>query len=246
MVQHNIYIFLKEEREMKRTNGILGWQPQERPRERLEHKGAFALSDAEIIAILLHTGSGKHTALDLAREVLALGQNNLSTLGQMNLGQLCSIKGIGKAKALTLMAALELGRRISRPSDKDEETNVCSTRTAADIGISLLCDLPHEECWVIFLNRANRIIAKEKVSSGGISGTVLDLRLILKSAVNRLASSIILIHNHPSGYLLPGPDDRTQTQRLSEAAALFGIILLDHIIVAQKRYYSFAEQGLLQ
>ena len=231
---------------MKRTNGILGWQPQERPRERLEHKGAFALSDAEIIAILLHTGSGERTALDLARELLALGLNDLGALGRMSLEQLCFIKGIGKAKALTLMAALELGRRFSRPSEKEEETNVCSTKTAADIGISLLHGLPHEECWVLFLNRANRIIAKEKVSSGGISGTVLDLRLILKSAVNKLASSLILIHNHPSGYSQPGPDDRAQTQKLSEAAALFGIKLLDHIIVAQKQYYSFAEQGLLR
>ena len=231
---------------MKRTNGILAWQPQERPRERLEQKGAFALSDAEVIAILLHTGSGKFTALDLARELLELGQNNLPDLGRMSLEQLCSIKGIGKAKALTLMAAMELGRRFARPSDKEQSTNICTTKAAAEIGISLLRDLPHEECWAIFLNRANRIIAKEKISRGGISGTVLDLRIILKSAVNKLACSIILIHNHPSGYLQPGPDDRAQTKRLCEAAALLDIRLLDHIIVAGKQYYSFAEQGLLQ
>ena len=230
---------------MKRTKGILGWLPQERPRERLEQKGAFALSDAEIVAILLHTGSGKHTALDLARELLALGHNNLNNIGRMDLEQLCSVKGIGRAKALTLMAALELGRRFARPSDKEQSVNICTTKAAADIGVSLLRDLPHEECWALFLNRSNRIIAKERVSSGGISGTVLDLRLLLKSAVNKLACSIILIHNHPSGYLQPGPDDRAQTKRLHEAAALLDVRLLDHIIVAGKEYYSFSEQGLL-
>ena len=230
---------------MKRTNGILAWQPQERPRERMEQKGAFALSDTEIIAILLHTGSGKHTALDLARELLELGQNKLATLGRMSMEQLCAVKGIGRAKALTLMAAMELGRRVARPSEREQETTICTTKAAADIGISLLRDLPHEECWVLFLNRANRIIAKEKISSGGITGTVLDLRLLLKSAIIKLACNLILIHNHPSGYLQPGADDRAQTKRLCEAAALLDIRLLDHIIIAGKQYYSFSEQGLL-
>ncbi|MDR2586201.1 MAG: DNA repair protein RadC [Prevotellaceae bacterium] len=223
---------------------IKEWLPQERPRERLVEKGPNVLSDAELIAILIHSGTKKRSAVDLAREVLQLVNGKIQNLNQISLQQLCGIKGIGKAKAITLLASFEISRRYTFPQEELSD-NICNTKMAAKIAISTLRDLCHEECWVIFLNQANRIVAKERVSSGGVSGTIVDTRIILKSAVNKLASGIILMHNHPSGNVKPGAQDREQTLQLREAASLFGIRLLDHLIVAGNRYYSFAEDGAI-
>jgi len=223
---------------------IKNWLPEERPRERLAEKGAFALSDAEIIAILIKAGTKEHSAIELAREVLQLADGKIQNLCSISIDVLCRIKGIGKAKAITLLAAFELSRRYTLPQDEPVE-NVCNTKMAAKIAIPLLRDLGHEECWAIYLNQANRMISKERISSGGVSGTVIDIRMILKSAVNKLASSIILMHNHPSGHVKPGAQDKEQTFLLREAAALFGIRLLDHLIIAGNNYYSFAEDGAM-
>jgi len=226
------------------TQKISEWPSQERPRERLEERGASAISDTELIAILINTGSKAHSVLDTAREILSLADNEIRNLCNITIEELCSIKGVGKVKATRLIASFELSRRYNLP---DDVTASCidTTRKAAEIAIPLLRNLNHEECWVIYLNQANRLISKEKISSGGVSGTVIDMRIVLKSAVTKLASGLILFHNHPSGHLLPGPQDRDQTMMLRDAAAIFGIRLLDHLIVARNRYYSFAEEGII-
>ena len=221
---------------------IRDWSPEERPRERLSAKGPFALSDSELIAIIINTGTRNRSAIDLAKEVLQLADGKIQNLSKLSIENLCNIHGIGKAKAIKLLAVFELGRRHTLSFDQYEK-KVCSTKMAAEIAIPLLRDLSHEECWVIYLNQANHIIAKERVSSGGVSGTVIDTRIILKSAVSKLASSIILMHNHPSGYLKPSAQDRDQTTMLRDGAALLGIRLLDHLVIAGNKYYSFAEDG---
>ena len=199
------------------------------------------MSNTELIAIIINSGNPESTAIDLAREVLTLAQNDIRNLSTLSIEELCSIKGIGKAKAIKLLASFELSRRYSLPVH-EAVMNINTTRKAAEIVIPLLQNLMHEECWVIYLNQANRLISKEKISSGGVSGTVIDMRMVLKGAITKLASGMILVHNHPSGHLLPGEQDREQTLMLREAAAIFGIRLLDHLIVAGNRYYSFAEE----
>ena len=224
------------------TQKITKWALQERPRERLEEKGASAISDTELIAIIINSGCKEYNAIDIARKILSLANNEIRNLCTLSIEELCHIKGVGKAKAIRLLAAFELSRRSSFPTD-EVITNIDTTRKAAEIAIPLLRNLTHEECWVIYLNQANRLISKEKISSGGVSGTVIDMRIVLKSAISKLASGLILIHNHPSGQLQPGAQDREQTMMLREAAAIFGIRLLDHLIIAGNRYYSFAEDG---
>ena len=224
------------------TPKITEWPLHERPRERMEEKGASAISNAELIAIIINSGYKEYNAIDIARQILALANNEIRNLCTLSIEELCQIKGIGKAKAIKLLAAFELSRRSSMPLH-EKTPNIDTTRKAAEIAIPLFRNLLHEECWAIYLNQANRLISKEKISSGGISGTVIDLRIVLKSAINKLASGLILIHNHPSGHLKPGAQDREQTMMLREAASIFGIRLLDHLIIAGDRYYSFAEDG---
>ena len=221
---------------------IKDWAPEEQPRERLAEKGAFVLSDAELIAILLGTGTKDLSAIELAREVLQLADGKIQNLSKLAIDRLCNIKGIGYAKAIKLLAAFELSRRYTLSHDEYAQ-NISSTKMAVQIAIPLLRDLCHEECWALYLNQANGIISKERISSGGVSGTVIDLRIILKSAINKLASGIILLHNHPSGQPAPGIQDKEQTMLLREGAAIFGIRLLDHVIIAGNKYYSFAEEG---
>jgi DNA repair protein RadC len=221
---------------------IKEWAESERPRERLEEKGASAISDTELIAILLNTGSTKKDVIEIAREVLTLAKNDLKNLPSLSIEELSTIQGVGKGKAIKLLAAFELSRRYNLPGD-EIFSPIDTTRKAAEFAIPMLRNLKHEECWVIFLNQANCVISKEKVSSGGVSGTVVDIRLVLRSAISKLASGLILIHNHPSGQLNPGVQDREQTMLLREAAALFNIRLLDHLIIAGNKYYSFAESG---
>jgi len=223
---------------------IKEWLPEERPRERLLEKGPFALSDGELIAIILSSGTKEKSAIELAREVLELAGGRVQNLSRLSIQKLCSIHGIGKVKAIKLLAVFELGRRHTLSYDQSVP-KISSTKTAADIGIPLLRDLCHEECWALYLNQANHIIAKERVSSGGVSGTVIDARIILKNAVTNLASGIILMHNHPSGFLRPSAQDKEQTIMLQNAASLLGIRLLDHLIIAGNKYYSFAEDGCI-
>jgi DNA repair protein RadC len=223
---------------------IKDWAEDDRPREKLRDKGAQLLSNAELLAILLGSGTKTETAVDVAKRVLAIAKNDLTELGKKTLTDFMQIKGIGEARAITIMAALELGRR--RRSEKGEAPDkVAGVADAADIFISLLGDLAYEEFWVLFLNRSNKIVEKRKVGQGGLSATVVDTRLIVKLAINNLASGVIVAHNHPAGNLQPSTNDKQLTTRLNEALSLFDINLIDHIIVSSDSYYSFAEEGLL-
>lgn len=223
---------------------ITQWSKTERPREKLLSTSPENLSDSELIAILLHHGTREKSAVDLAREILLLGDNNLHELGKLSIKELMNIKGIGEAKAVTIAAALELGRRRDANPIK-EKKQVTESRDIAGFLKARLQDLTYEVFAVIFLNRANRIIHFEIISRGGITGTVADPRIILKKALEEEAVSIILCHNHPSGNLTPSRADELLTQKIKEAALLLDIRVLDHIIVSEMGYYSFADEGVL-
>jgi DNA repair protein RadC len=223
---------------------IKNWAEDDRPREKMSKHGPASLSDAELIAILLGSGTRNLSAVELARKVLELAGNNVSELGRKTVAELIKLPGIGEAKAITLMAALELGRR-RKIGDYPEKPGVTSSRDAFEIIHSDLADINHEEFWVIFLNRANKLIRKQKISQGGISGTVTDNRVILRLALEHQASSLILSHNHPSGNLTASQADIQITHKLKEAAKLLELEVIDHIIVAGNRYLSFADEGLL-
>jgi DNA repair protein RadC len=220
------------------------WSDDDRPREKLLLKGTAALSDAELIAILLGSGSRDESAVALSKRLLRSVSNNLNELGKQTVNDLQKHKGIGEAKALSIVAALEIGRRrkIAEVLQKDK---INASKDAYDLMQPVLSDLPYEEFWVILLNRANRVIEKIKLSQGGISGTVIDVRLILKIAIEKLASSIILCHNHPSGNIQPSHSDNTVTHKLKEASKYLDINLIDHIIIGENNYYSFADEGEL-
>lgn len=229
--------------ENKKLN-IKQWADEDRPREKLLNKGIQSLSDAELIAILLGSGSRELTAVELAKHILGSVQHNLGQLGKKNVHELMQFKGIGEAKAISLIAAMEIGRR-RKIDDLTDKKKITASRDVFEFFQPLLCDLPHEEFWVLFLNRSNKIIDKLKISQGGISGTIIDVRIILKAALERLASSVILCHNHPSGNLQPSQADRSITDKLKEASKLLDIALLDHIIVTDTNHFSFLDEGLL-
>jgi len=223
---------------------IKQWAKDDRPREKLLSNGAENLSNSELLAILIHHGSKEKTAVDLAKEILRLGKDNLNELGKLSIKELMKIKGIGEAKAITIAAALELGRR--RQAASSLEKSVVSS--SSDIAIYLqtrLKDYRHEVFAVLFLNRANKINHFQIVSEGGTTGTVADPRVILKKALEEDAVSIILCHNHPSGSLKPSKADEVLTDKIKEAAGYLDIKVLDHIIVSDDGYYSFADEGLL-
>ena len=222
---------------------IKQWQAEERPREKMATRGADALSNAELLAIILHTGDSNRTAVDLARDLLDLAGGSLKDLAAMTPDRMSSLKGIGTAKAVTIAAAVELGKRIALDSCEELPT-IYSSRAVADMMIPQMGSLLHEECWVIYLNRANRLIGKERISIGGVSSTVMDIKIIAKKAVEKLAGSIILLHNHPSGSVRPSTEDKRQTAALRKAVSLFDIDLLDHIIVGNGCYYSFCDEGI--
>jgi len=223
---------------------IKQWSADDRPREKLLTKGAENLSDSELVAILIGGGSRGKSALDLAKEVLKLGKNNLTDLSKLSVKELMKIKGIGEAKAITIASALELGRRRHASSPR-EKSIVNASADVAKYLQTLLKDHRHEVFAVLFLNRANKINHFEIVSTGGITGTVADPRIILKKALEEDAVSIILCHNHPSGSLKPSRADEELTQKIKEAARYFDIKVMDHLIVSDDGYYSFADEGLL-
>jgi DNA repair protein RadC len=218
---------------------------EDRPREKLLQKGISSLSDAELIAILLGSGSSKESAVELARKIMAGFKNNLNELGKADIDYLRNtFYGVGEAKAITIVAAMELGRR--RQSHEFYEMPVI--KSSSDIYRLLrpaLGDLSHEEFWVVMLNRANKVMSRYNVSKGGMTGTVIDVRMILKKALDCKASSMILGHNHPSGNLLPSDSDIKITLKLKEAGLIMDIPVLDHIIVTANGYYSFADEGVL-
>jgi DNA repair protein RadC len=222
---------------------IKDWAVEDRPREKMLHKGASALSDAELLAILIGSGNSKESAVQLSQRILHFAGNNLNRLGKLTIKELTNqFKGIGEAKAVTIAAALELGRRRNDSERPNQEQILCSN-DAHLLFKPFLCDLHHEELWVALTSRSGKVIEKMKVSQGGVNETSADVRLIMKAAINALASGIILCHNHPSGNLSPSRNDDVLTTRLQNAANLMEIKLLDHIVIADNRYYSYADEG---
>jgi DNA repair protein RadC len=223
---------------------ITDWAVEDRPREKLIQYGTSTLSDAELLGILISSGTKDKSAIDLGRELLAMVNNNLNSLGKLTIADLTKIHGIGNARAVTIAAALELGRRRKLTEIPNVVQIKCS-KDVADIFQPILSDLLHEEFWILFLNRSNRVINRMKLSQGGISGTVTDVRMVMKKAIECLASGIIVCHNHPSGNLNPSESDSTITRKIKEAGNLLDIQLLDHLIISDKDYYSFADNGLI-
>ena len=216
----------------------------DRPREKMMTKGSRSLSDAELIAILIGSGNRKETAIQLSQRILSECQNNINQLAKLTLKELCAFKGIGLAKAVSISAALELGRRRDTTVLPDRAV-LTSSSAAFAILSSVLRDLPNEEFWILILNRANKLISKEPISRGGINATVVDVRMIFKPAILQNASSIILAHNHPSGNLKPSEDDIKLTRKLKDAGKLMDINVIDHIIIGDNNYFSFADEGLI-
>ena len=226
------------------SQALTTWAVEERPREKVMANGIQYLSNAELLAILLGSGTRHMTAVELARQILIDAGNNLQELGRQGVGELVRIKGVGPAKATSILAAIELGRRRAG-EQHSEKVAVKSSETVYKLFHPLMGDLEHEEFWLLMLNRANRVLGKYKVSQGGLSGTVIDTRIILKKALDNLASSIIVCHNHPSGNKQPSDADVKITEKLKKAAEMLEIKLLDHVIIADKSYFSFADEGLI-
>lgn len=220
------------------------WAEDDRPREKFLLKGKAALSDAELLAILLGSGSRNESAVQLAQRILSQSQQNLNELGKRTVVQLMEFKGIGEAKAITIVAALELGRR-RRQEEVQERFKISSSKSVFEIMQPLIGELPHEEFWVLFLNNSNKILHKELMSKGGMTGTIVDIRLIFKSALEYKATSLILTHNHPSGKLQASDADKEITQRLKVAGQQLDILVLDHVIITETGYLSFADEGIL-
>ena len=229
---------------MYKKPSIKEWAVEDRPREKMLVKGIRSLSEAELIAILIGSGSLDESAVELSRRVLSSVNNNLNELGKKTINDLQKFKGIGPAKAITIAAAMELGRR-RKESEPDEKPKVITSSDGAAIFKPLLSDLPHEEFWILLLNRNNLVIDKLMVSQGGLAGTVIDVRIILKMALDKLATSIILCHNHPSGNLIPSEADKEITRKIKEAGKHMDIPVLDHLIIGNDAYFSFADEGLI-
>lgn len=224
---------------------IKNWAEEDRPREKMMLKGVSALSDSELLAILIGSGNDKESAVELCKRILQKADNNLNKLGRFSVNDLVSnFRGVGPAKAITIIAALELGRR-RKSEEVVERKRINSSNDAYAIFYPILSDLNHEETWALLLDRSNKVVSTMQVSRGGISGTVVDIRLILREAINHYACSIVLGHNHPSGSCTPSPQDTTLTKKLKEAAQWMDISLLDHIIVCGETYYSFADNGII-
>ncbi|MFA5588147.1 MAG: DNA repair protein RadC [Mariniphaga sp.] len=229
--------------EYKKLN-IKDWAVEDRPREKLLSQGERALSDAELIAILIGSGNTNETAVELSRRILSSVNNNLNDLGRKGIDYLTTFKGIGEAKAVAILAAIELGRR-RKEAEVFNTKKITGSKDAADFFMPLLGDLNHEEFWIMLLDRGNKIKDHFMISQGGITGTVIDVRIILKRALDNGAVSMILCHNHPSGTMRASDADLKITKKIKQAAQVMDISLLDHIIVGQNSYYSFADEGLL-
>ncbi len=223
-------------------SGIKAWAEADRPREKLLESGAGRLTDSELLAILIRSGSDRETAVDLAKGILRAYGNDLARLARVSVQELARFRGMGRVKAVTVLAALELSNR-RRSSDARRKKKITSSRDAAEIMISVMADLTHEEFYILLLNRANELIHRHHLSKGGVAGTVVDPKIVFKVALDHLASGIILFHNHPSGNLRPSAEDVKLTRRLGDAGSLLDIKVLDHIIIAGDHWYSFADEG---
>jgi DNA repair protein RadC len=219
------------------------WAEDDRPREKLLLKGKSALSDSELLAILIGSGSRNESAVQLCQRILAANNNQLSQLGKMSVPKLMTFKGIGEAKAISIVAALELGKR-RRMETVEDLSKISSSKSVFEIMHPLLGELPHEEFWVLFLSNSNKVIHKSQLSRGGITGTVVDIRLLFKIALEYHATSIILVHNHPSGKLQASDADKDITKKLKLAGEQLDIKILDHVIVTENGYLSFQDEGI--
>jgi len=223
---------------------IKNWSQDDQPREKLLYKGKAVLSDSELVAILIGSGNREESAVALCKRILASVDNNLSELGKLSIKQLIEFKGIGKAKAITIAAALELGRR-RRGEEALKKKKISSSVSVFELMQPIIGELLHEEFWVIYMNNSNKVIQKNQLSKGGITGTFVDVRLALKNALEVGATGIILAHNHPSGTLKPSEADKQLTKKLKTAAESLDIKVLDHLIITEKAYFSFADENLL-
>jgi len=223
---------------------IKNWSQDDQPREKLLYKGKATLSDAELLAILIGSGNREESAVALCKRIFASVDNNLSELGKLSISQLMEFKGIGEAKAITIAAALELGRR-RRGEEALEKKKISSSNSVFELMQPIIGELEHEEFWIIFLNNSNKVIHKKQLSKGGITGTLVDVRLVLKSALEVGATGLILAHNHPSGTLKPSEADKQLTNKLKTASESLDIKVLDHLIITEKAYFSFADENLL-
>lgn len=228
---------------MNESKSIKNWVEDERPREKMQQKGAAALTDAELLAILISSGTVAKSALDLAREALELAGNNLRELGRLNILELKKIKGIGEARAITICAAMELGRR-RQLSEGLERITIQKSRDAAEIIMPHLQDLSHEAFYVLYLNQASKLLRQEFLSNGGITATVADVRMILKNCLLYNANQVIVAHNHPSGSKRVSEADKALTIKLRDASVIMDIKLIDHLIIAGHEYVSMADEGL--
>nr|WP_304608124.1 DNA repair protein RadC [Lentiprolixibacter aurantiacus] len=223
---------------------ISSWAPDDKPREKLRDKGASTLSDAELIAILIGSGNRDKSAVLLAKEILAAASHSISGLSKFTLHELVRFKGIGEAKAIVIMAAYEIGRRNYSKSNK-KRIHIKDSNGAYQVLFPKLACLPHEEFWILYLNNANRVIHEFQLSKGGITGTLVDVRLLLKKALQVGAVALILAHNHPSGTLSPSEADKEITRKIQQGARMMDIKILDHLIITREDYFSFADQNLL-
>lgn len=233
----------KEEAQEKRFM-IADMEQGERPREKIFNSGVTSLSNAELLAVLLRNGVRKENVIDMSRRILGECNNSFAVLKGMEPRQLMAFKGIGEEKAATLIAAFEMARRAGESSAGNQPV-FASSKDVFSLMRPIIGSLKHEECWALFLNRRHRLIHKEKISLGGVAATVVDPKIVLHKALSRLASAIVIVHNHPSGVALPGEADMAQTKKLAQAASACDISLLDHIIICSDDYYSFADNGLM-
>ena len=228
---------------MEQNFSIKHWSEDDKPREKLMLKGKAVLSDAELVAILIGSGSRNESAVSLSKRILASVDNNLNALGKLSLKQLLAFKGIGEAKAISIAAALELGRR-RRAEETVELDKITSSKAVFDIMQPIIGELPHEEFWVLYLNNSNKVLYKAQLSKGGITGTLVDIRLIFKTALEHNATSVILTHNHPSGKLQASDADKDITKKLKMAGEQLDIKVLDHVIITELSYFSFQDEGI--
>jgi len=233
------------ENSLDKSLNIKQWAEEDRPREKLMLKGRQALSDAELLAIIIGTGTPKESAVELSKKILSLANNNLFLLGNLTLEDLTKVKGIGQAKAISIAAALEIGRR-RKDSEPPKKIKIDSSKSAYEYIYQDLADLPHEEFYVVYLKRSNEVIEKMPLSKGGIAGTVVDVKIILKRAIELHASCLVLFHNHPSGNLKPSDADIDITNKIVEAGKFIDVSVLDHLIIGHNKYLSLKEESFIK
>jgi len=240
-----VYLWFILPMQIKKENkSIKFWHEADRPREKLLNKGCLALSDAELVAILIGSGNRNESAVGLAKRILASVDYNLQSLAKLGIDDLMQFKGIGEAKAISIVTALELGKR-RRLEKALEVEKITTSKAVFEVMQPMIGDLKHEEFWVLYLNNSNVILSKQCLSKGGLTGTLVDTRLVFKPALSQLATGIILCHNHPSGTLNPSESDKQLTQKIKKAGETLDIKVLDHLIVTEKKYFSFADKDLL-